>query len=258
MTLKSLLGLFGKGDGEPDKGDDWNEKRGGHRLELGAIASLSASLQVPIDDERATVIAALVTNVSMRGCRLEFVNAADRDRLYVAQILLASLDVQGFSIPLHLEVVRLSGTREAAVRFKAPFPRELERLEKFIEPRSLGRSLREIDPAALQRTTEVGKGLRWFQGANETNLFSWLTSSGHVVQQQLIFLDCVVEWKAGEAARTGRVRGETVSAGRGWVPTDLLDFDKEPDADVMAKARTMILAAEIDPVIRDAFLNQVR
>jgi len=258
MTFKSFLGFFGKGGGGPDKGDDWNEKRGGHRLELGGAGSLSVSLQVPTGGESSTVIGAFVTNVSMRGCRLEFVEAADRNKLYPAQILVASLDVQGFSIPLQLEVVRLSGTREAAVRFKAPFPRELERLEKFIEPRSLGRSLREIDPAALQRTTEVGKGLRWFQGVNDTNLFSWQTSSGHVVQQQLVFLDCVVEWRNGEAARTGRVRGESSSAGRGWVPTELLDFDKTPDAGVLAKARTMILAAEIDPVIREAFLNQVR
>ncbi len=257
MTLKSVLGFFGMGDGGPER-DDWDEKRGGHRLELGGVGSLSVSLQVPIDDQSSMVINALVTNVSMRGCRLEFIKAADRERLYVAQILQASLEVRDFTIPLQLEVVRLSGTREAAVRFKPPFPRELEMLERFIEPRSLGLSLREINREALQDTKEAGKTLRWYQGLNETNLFSWLTSSGSVVQQQLIFLDRVVEWRAGEPVRTGRVRAESSSAGRGWVPTELLDFDKVADAEVLEKSRTMITAAEIDPVIREAFLTQVR
>jgi hypothetical protein len=258
MTLKSFLDWFGKGDddtGGPDSGD-WREKRGGNRVELDQERTLGVNLRVPAGGEKADVIAAKVRNVSMRGCRLEMDTAADRKRLYPAQILVASLDVESFSIPLQVEVVRLVGEREAALRFKPPFPRELERLEKFLEPRCLGRSLREIDPGALQRTADVGKGLRWFQGVNDTNLFSWLTSSGHVVQQQLIFLEHVVEWKAGESVKTGRVRADYRPGG--FVQSELLDFDDKPDAAVLAQAKAMIEASRIDPVVRDAFLNKAR
>jgi hypothetical protein len=260
MTRKSFLGLFGKGD-ESDKGSpnkDWREKRGGDRVELERDGTLKVNLQIPTGGDRATLLPARVRNVSMRGCRVEMASGADRERLYVAQIILAALELDDFSIPLQLEVVRLIGEREAAVRFKPPFPKELERLEKFLEPRYLGRSLREIDPAALQRTTEVGKGLRWFQGLNDTNLFSWLTASGHVVQQQLVFLDRVIEWKGGDAVRTGRIRSESGGAGRSWVPAELLDFDREPNAEVVAQSRVMIESSQIDPVIKEAFLSKVR
>lgn len=260
MTLKSFLDWFSKGDDEPVNraAGNWTEKRGGNRVDLDADRTLAVNLQVPTGGTESIIVPAHVRNVSMRGCRLEMETPEARKKLYVAQILVASLDVESFSIPLQLEVVRLVGDREAAVRFKPPFPRELEKLERFLEPRCLGRSLREIDPQALQRTTEVGKGLRWFQGVNDTNLFSWVTPSGEVVQQQLVFLDRVVEWKGRESVRTGRVRGEPVTAGPGWVPAELLDFDKKADIAILAQARTIVESSRIESAVRDVFLDKLR
>lgn len=262
MTLKSFLDWFGKdedlpapGAGQPLSGD-WQEKRVGNRVELDAERTLRVSLQIPTGGDSAAVLPARVRNVSMRGCRLEMDTPEDQRKLYPAQVLLASLDVDSFSIPLRLEVLRLVGEREAAVRFKAPFPRELEKLEKFLEPRCLGRSLREIDPAALQRAAESGRTLRWFQGVNDTSLFSW-AAGGAVVHQQLVFVDRVVEWQKDEPVRTGRVRSEMSGAGRGWVPAELLDFDATADEALLAQARTLIESSRIDPSVRNIFLGKI-
>jgi hypothetical protein len=72
-------------------------------------------------------------------------------------------------------------------------------------------------------------------------------------------------WRSNRLETTARIGRE------GWwpqrarlaavsirVPTELLEFDERPDAEIVTAARTVIEASEIDPVIRDAFLSQVR
>jgi hypothetical protein len=260
MSLKSFLDWFGKDEspGESAGPQDWREKRNSNRVDLDPERSLGVNLQIPTGGDKASVVHANVKNVSMRGCRLEMATVADREKLYVAQVALASLDVDSFSIPLQLEVLRFVGEREVAVRFKPPFPRELEKLERFLEPRCLGRSLREIDPAALQKTAADGKNLRWFQGVNETNLFSWLDAAGEVTHQQLVFTERVVEWRAGAKARTGRVRSEGRSSGPGWVPAELLEFDEKADSALLAQARTLLESSRIDSNMKDAFLRHLK
>ncbi len=263
MSFKSFLNWIqddkpGDNRGNSKDSTDWNEKRRDNRIDLSQEKALTVHLMS--EDAAGTsakTLVAMIRNVSVRGCGLLFENPQDRDRLKLKQVLLASLAVDDFPIPLHVEVIRLIGSSEAAVRFKPPFPRELEKLEKFLEPRCLGRSLREIDPAKLQKNQQ--KGLRWFQGVNETHLFTWTNpETGDVTQQQLVFLDHVVEWKDAGPVRTGLVRPDD-GAKQGdvtWVKAELLDFDAVPAPTVLGQAKTLLDSSPIDAKVKKAFLNK--
>lgn len=271
MSFKSFLNWLNNepsGESRANIGKtDWNEKRRDNRVDLPDQKGLKVHLMSEeAGKESATTLVAEIRNVSVRGCGLVFENAADRNRLKLNQVLLASLAVEDFPIPLQIEVIRLMGEKEAAVKFKPPFPRELEKLEKFLEPRCLGRSLREIDPAKLQKNQPVDtpagqqKGLRWFQGVNETSLFTWEEpGTAKVTQQQLIFLDRVVEWKDGGSVRTGQIRpDERADAGKvGWVESELMDFDRTPAAPILAQARTLLESSQIEQKVRQAFLEKL-
>jgi hypothetical protein len=238
---------------------DWSEKRRDNRLDLPQENLLVVHLMSkdPTGD-LAKTLAASVRNLSMRGCGLLFNNKEDWTRLALKQVLVASLDVEGFSIPLQVEVVRLTGGNQAAVRFKPPYPRELEKLEKFLEPRFLGLSLREIDPSKLQMNQQ--KGFRWFQGVNDTNLFTWVDAqSGIVTQQQLVFLGKVVEWKSTGSVQTGAVRldDRSVSGDVGWVKAELMDFNPKADPSILQQAKVLIESSKIDLKVRTIFLEKL-
>ncbi len=264
MSFKSFLNWI-QNDGSDNKGSkqnesiDWTEKRRDNRLDLATDKPLRVHLMSEeAEGKLASTLVATVRNVSVRGCGLVFESAADCQRLKAKQVLLASLAVDDFPIPLQVEVVRLINDKEAAIRFRPPFPRELEKLEKFLEPRCLGRSLREIDPAKLQKDQQ--KGFRWFQGVNETHLFSWMSpETKQISQQQLVFLDHVVEWKEGDVVRSGMIRpDERRARGEvGWVKSDLLDFDAVADAAVVAQARTIVESCAIDGDIKNTFLKKI-
>jgi hypothetical protein len=176
MSFKSFLGwLNDEGDGKTSSSSKedavkWKEKRRDNRIDLIPGKELTVHLLTPDSKEAAATLSARVRNVSMRGCSLVFANKADHDRAAIGTVFVATLAVDEFPIPLSVKVERSVGPLEVAAQFKPPFPRELDKLEKFLEPRCLGRSLREIDPSVLQKG--LRKGLRWFQGVNKTSLFS--------------------------------------------------------------------------------------
>lgn len=208
---------------------------------------------------RPSTILAKVLNISQRGCHLWFISPEDGKRVKLKEELVATLDVEDFAIPMKVEVVRLIGESEAAVRFKPPFPRELEKLNKFLEPRCLGLSMREIDPSKLKKESQLE--LRWFQGVNDTSLFSWFNvEAGKIVQQQLVFLEKVVEWREGSEVKTGRIRPDTPSlvSGPGWVKSELMDFDSEPQVPLLNLSTLVLASARIDDKVKEAFLNKVK
>ena len=197
---------------------------------------------------------ATVVNVSARGLRLNM-GAAERASLKVGQDVRGLLVLEDFEIRLSLRLIREIGSGEGGFRIRPPFPKGLERLERYLEPRFLGMSLREIDPAKLQRAASETCGMRWFQGLNETSLFSW-EDGGSVVQQQLLFLERVVEWKGGDALKTGRIRGELPGLA-GWVKADLLEFDVAIDRDLVTQARVLVENAKIDSKVKETFLSKI-
>lgn len=264
MNFKSFLNWI-QSNNEPEpkgtaekKTTDWNEKRRDNRVELEMGKQLVVHLLNKEVGDSASTLVASVRNVSVRGCWLIFNSPVERGKINAGQIFVASLAVDDFPIPLQVEVVRVASDREVAVRFKPPFPRELERLEKFLEPRCLGRSLREIDRAKLQKNQQ--KGLRWFQGVNETHLFCWTEpETKQVTQQQLVFLDRVVEWKEGFLVRTGMIRPDekTAQGDLGWVKSELMDFDATPDSSTLHQAKTLLESSRIDATLKEIFLKKL-
>ena len=250
MILKKFFGIFGgEGDaGERPESPASSEKRLHSRLDVGDAPALTVALDV------AGGTRAQVVNVSARGLRLRLSGAA-RSALSVGQDLTGTLLLDDAEIRMNLRVIRLIGDAEAGFRIRPPFPKELERLERFLEPRFLGRSLREIDPAKLQRDAGDRRTMRWFQGLNDTNLFSW-EDGGAVAQLQLVFLERVVEWSAASGTRTGRIRGEGATL-PGWVKADLLEFDAAADAEVLHEARVLLENAEVAPKIKETFLSKI-
>lgn len=222
----------------------WLEKRRDNRIDINPGKELSILL------EDGLVVQ--VRNVSLRGSNVIFSDVSERAKAPVEKIFSASLTIGDVSIPIKMKVVRWVGGNEAGLQFMPPFPKELATLERFLEPRFLGRSLREIDPKILQK--EIPKGMRWFQGTNETNLFSWSD------QQQLVFLGRVVEWKENGSVRTGHVREDNAGAdGRvSWVQSDILDFDTTPDNGVLNQALALIESSQIEDAVKRKFLEKLR
>jgi hypothetical protein len=119
--------------------------------------------------------------------------------------------------------------------------------------------LREIDSEKLQKTPK--KGLQWFQGVNETSLFSWANpESNDIVQQQLVFLGLIVEWKQTGGVKTGRVMSDQLIAegDKGWVQAELLEFDAKIDKAVIEQALSLMESAPIDPKVKEKFLEKVK
>lgn len=257
MTIKSFFGLFGgKGQGDPGRDPAPNpaEKRKESRLDVDETPPPTVELYLSSGDE-ARPIETRVVNVSTRGLRLQM-DPKTRGGLSVGQELNGVLRLETFEIPLSLRLVRFIGADGAGFRIRPPFPKELERLERYLEPRFLGRSLREIDPGKLQREPNDSRVMRWFQGLNETNLFSWQDAGGAIVQQQLVFLERVIEWRGGDRPKTGRIRGEGPGLA-GWVKAELLEFDAAPDQGAISQARILIDNSGIDPKVKETFLGKI-
>ncbi len=261
MSFKGFLNhIFSQKDASSRETPvNWNEKRKHNRVEFKDNQGLFVHLLSPEGAGSARTLGATVRNLSVRGCWLNFPSSVDRDRLNVGGEFVATLAVDDFPIPLHVEVIRLIGDTEAAIRFKPPFPRELEKLERFLEPHCLGMSLREIDQASLQNVKETG--MRWFQGVNETNLFSWTdVQTKDIVQQQLLFLGNVVEWTKTNPLRTGRIRGEepSLSPTVGWIKAELLEFHAAPEEKLILHAKTILEASGVSADVRNIFLNKLK
>jgi hypothetical protein len=261
MTFRSFLDWLGS-DAEPDPKpekapSDWREKRKDNRVELESERQLIVHLLMPQGTSSGRTLVGRVRNVSVRGCSVVFDSAAALAGVKLGDRFVASLAVDDFPIPLNVEIVRFVMGAEVGLRFRAPFPRELERLERFLEPRCLGRSLREIDPGSLQESGP--KGFRWFQGVNETNLFCWWDdAAGKFVQQQLVFLDRVVEWKEGAGVRTGRIRDDKPAAsGLDWAKAELIDFEPDPDAALIDQAKTLLKSSRLPKDVRDLFVEKL-
>ena len=261
MSFKSFLSriLSEAGSQPAEKAEsNWTEKRRSNRIDLRDADVLKVHLLKAVGGSQGETIIAEMKNVSLRGGRLIFKNESDLKNIAEGDILTASLGVDEFPIPVNVQVVRMHGKLEAAVKFKAPFPKELEKLEKFLEPRCLGNSLREIDPSSLK---DGDKGnFRWYHGVNDTSLFSWHDESGEIIQQQMVFLEKVVEWTKDEPLKTGKIKSE-VGLGEkqyGWVRSEIMEFDESPNRQILDQARTILESGKLDKKVKDSFLNRIK
>ena len=109
----------------------------------------------------------------------------------------------------------------------------------------LGRSLREIDPAALQQV-EGADPVRWFLGDGGTELFAWGAPGAAPQQLQLVFARVSLEWSREQGLRTGSFEaGAAISGGR-YDPY-LLRLGPSVDRRVCRAALTLLEACGVEP-----------
>jgi hypothetical protein len=84
------------------------------------------------------------------------------------------------------------------------------------ELQDLGKSLREIDPSALQTDADDGS-LRWFQGERGVELFAWARPDG-VDHAQLVIRDRTVEWSRHRGLSTAELSVGGASLGGRYDP----------------------------------------
>lgn len=123
--------------------------------------------------------------------------------------------------------------------------------------RALGKTLREIDPSALQPDEEGGR-VRWFLGDAATELFAWTVGDAPPHHVQLNFARVSIEWSADDGLRTGTFQNTPATAG-GRYDAYLLRVSNQIDPEVCHAALTLLevspLPAEVRAPIEQAIAN---
>ncbi|MFN0118716.1 MAG: hypothetical protein ACKVQC_10570 [Elusimicrobiota bacterium] len=256
MSLKNWFGFNKSNDKESsDQSLSWNEKRKQFRLELDDHPKPRIFLLKPESGEIDKFPLGNVKNISLRGCRMVFQNIEDVQRLKEGQIYSSSLEIEDFSLLLQLKVVRFISKDNVAFQFVAPFPKDFNQLEWFVEPKIVGQSLREIDPTALQQ--KPGQALRWFQGVNETHLFIWFDQQQQTPKEiQLVFMNNVFEWDHVQGIKTGKIKEDLIGeAQRSWVRSELIEMDSQLSKDLLKSAKSLISSSTLEGSIKKFFLE---
>ena len=110
--------------------------------------------------------------------------------------------------------------------------------------RSMGGTLREIDPSTLQSDPEEG-AVRWFLGDNGTEIFAWTHESEAPHHIQLVFARVSVEWNQETGLMTGTFNASSSTAG-GRYDSYLLTLGNHVDPEVCRAALRLLSAASID------------
>jgi|GEM_PF-2427072 len=114
--------------------------------------------------------------------------------------------------------------------------------------RRLGKSLREIDPGALQEDPDEG-AVRWFLGETGTELFAWTRAGPHPDHVQLVFARVQLEWTLTQGLVTRRFRSGGSTAG-GRYDAYLLTPSERLDLDVCEGALTLLRASAVPEEVR--------
>lgn len=110
--------------------------------------------------------------------------------------------------------------------------------------RTLGASLREIDPSTLARDDD-GSKVRWFLGENATELFTWSHGEREDPHHlQLVFARVSIEWSDKKGLTTGTFKGGSSALGGRYDPY-LLSIGKQIDRDVCKAALVLLDASPL-------------
>lgn len=230
------------------------ERRKSHRINIDPRDRVHVSLLIPEGPQEGTTVMAQVKDMSEIGFRLGLPEREWYEKVGLDQVMSANVEVDGFAIPMLVQVARKLERAEIGVQFKAPYPKELSKLVEFLEPKYLGLSLREIDQKAL-RESDKGK-LRWFQGLGETNLFCWFQDDmDHIQHFQLSFQGKILDWQDGSTAKTGVIEeGESIVK---WKEADLINFDEPSNINTLKCAAEIINAAKIGEELKRKIIIRI-
>lgn len=110
--------------------------------------------------------------------------------------------------------------------------------------RSMGGTLREIDPSTLQSDPDEG-AVRWFLGDNGTEIFAWTHDSDAPHHIQLVFARVSVEWNQETGLMTGTFNASSSTVGGRYDPY-LLTVGRQVDPEVCRAALQLLSNTSID------------
>jgi hypothetical protein len=122
--------------------------------------------------------------------------------------------------------------------------------------KQLGGSLREIDPSALAPDPEGGQ-VRWFLGAEGTEVYIWAKSGHSPHHVQLVFSRVSVEWNDHKGLVTGTFRDAPTTAG-GRYDTYILTVGQAVDPEVCSAALVLLEASSVERATIDPLISALR
>ena len=112
------------------------------------------------------------------------------------------------------------------------------------ELKRLGATLREIDPSALAPDPEGGS-VRWFLGAEGTEVYVWTRGGEPPHHVQLVFSRVSVEWSQKTGLSTGTFKNSPTTAG-GRYDAYILMVGSTVDEEVCEAALVLLDASAVD------------
>ncbi|HKI87049.1 MAG TPA: hypothetical protein VKA53_09915 [Thermoanaerobaculia bacterium] len=95
----------------------------------------------------------------------------------------------------------------------------------------------------MQANEEFDKdGLRtiWHRGRQRTEMLSWENQTNQIVRQELSIFGMVVEFRRGEALRTGRIPSSDTLSNGGKPMSHLIKMDDKPDKKILTYASHLL------------------
>jgi len=120
----------------------------------------------------------------------------------------------------------------------------------------LGASLREINPAALA-PDEEGGDVRWFLGAQATEVFVWSKPGSPPHHLQLVFARISVEWNEKKGLVTGTFKAAPTTAG-GRYDSYILMERRTVDPEVCEAALVLLEASTVERAVLAPLLDALR
>lgn len=198
-----------------------------------------------------------IINLSEGGIALFLLEGEDPETFTAHPKLVLKLHIEGELLSLPCEVVyAISGLRRIGLRFSRLTKEQREVILKFLDVRFLASSLKEI-PVEKQQGDKI---CRWHHGMNNTELFSWETTDGHIKRHMFIYLNRVVEWSEKEGLRTGKMgRQDFALSYTSLYSTEPnpIHYDEGTDIKTVETAHKIVDLALIDPVLKKHFLEHI-
>jgi len=116
--------------------------------------------------------------------------------------------------------------------------KEIRKIIRFVTPKDLGASLKEIDPNFV-RQTDSRKKLRWYFGKNNTEVLIWRNEKRELVEFMMIFFVYAVSGNISkETLQTANVNPLPLGAialDEPW-PEDFAQWNERPDREILQLA----------------------